>query len=63
MVDIHGSLLALTELADAYRLSGDVVLDRKRRDVCRFIFNPCIFCSNPRCLELLVPEQGINGCD
>ena len=42
-VDVHGSLLALTELADAYRLSGDVVLDQKRRDVCRYQFNSCTF--------------------
>lgn len=43
VVDIHGSLLALTELADAYRLSGDVTLDRKRRDARRFQFNSCTF--------------------
>lgn len=32
-VDIHGSLLALTELSDAYRHSGDAALDQRRRDV------------------------------
>ena len=43
VVDIHGSLLALTELADAYQLSGDVALDQKRRDVRRCQFNPYTF--------------------